>query len=517
MRCLAAVLVCSLAAGCFFDRSGIPATDLITRDGGEHDLSDTTIDQDAGVDAAGDLDAAADGARDIGPDLLPDHGPDLGPPITQLGPDDGRLWLGVGSAQLGLLSWSVSQSAWVTETNQPQPAGEVHWIVSHVFPATSPVSDLALLKVEVSGSPVLQAFSWSNGTWQQSLYIPGAGAELHRRDFALAVENSSTDQLVVYSDGSSRPLFITRSTGAWSAPAYLPINDGAGPGPDLTGGKLHWVELVPSGKQGSDEIALLFADDQSDLGALVWTGSTWGTGSAATLTTNLRNNSVSSTVIQRVFDGAFETKTGDLMVAWGDDTDDGFKYRVLPSGGGWSGVASATAPKNGIPNFVDLAADPASDKIAGAFVDLHGTEKLGLATWTGSGWVGADDYDTQIRKVDEQAHGDFTAAVAWVGSSGKAVCAYADDDKGKISWSSWSGSWTLGSDVGLSCNGETESVVLRSQAKQDRLLLVLSDDGKDLCSAAFDGTSWSVITKPAKLTTKLSRIDSLPFGLELRP
>ena len=42
---------------------------------------------------------------------------------------------------------------------------------------------------------------------------------------------------------------------------------------------------------------------------------------------------------------------------------------------------------------------------------------MGLATWDGSAWVDAGEYDSQICNANETAAGDFPAAVAWVGTA----------------------------------------------------------------------------------------------------
>lgn len=448
------------------------------------------------------------------PDLPADMKRDAGPTLTPLAIDDGRLWVGVSAAApLRLWTWIGASSSWTEEVVLPQVGGPVAWAINQVPGASG--HEAVLLKADHSGTPALELHRWSGSSWQAELSIPGAGTKLELRDVDLATEGASGHLLLVYGDGTSRPVFQTY-TGAWSVPAAVPLNDGSGPYPDPTSGAVRWVELVPRG--GTDEVALLFADSDNKLGVIVWDGNAWDTASAQQLTDDLKTNPNTQEVSQRVFDGAYETGSGDLLVSWGYNGGPGFRYRHR-SAGAWTNTATVKAPSSGKTDFVDLQSDPASDKIALVALDLgDGIERLGLATWNGSSWEGAAEYDSQIRDVNDKAEGDFPAAVAWAGQSGKALCVFPDNASGKIDWYSWtSGSWKAGSDVTVASKGNTESVLLRGYANQAKVLLVLSDDKAQIFSAVFDGSvdQWTQV-QPAPLATKLAYPDTVPFALDLK-
>ena len=514
-----------LLTGCRFDASGLSTPGADVEAGPDLDRRDAVADLlDAGPPT--DLDAASDDAGDLttdaGADLTADQGPDAGPPLSKLGPDDGRLWLGIKTAaKVALLSWDEKAASWIAETNLPLPTGEVRWVQSGHVPGKTGF-ELVLFKLEVSGKPALEAFALdSNNSWQQRLYIAAAGGELGKRDVGMALEHTSNDRLLVYSDGTERPQYVISSgVNTWSAPKPVPINDGSGPGPDLTSGNLLWIELVVDHKKGSDQIALLFVDDQDDLAAIIWDGSAWDSASAKLVSSNVTDNTSGGLVTQRAFDGAFERKSGDLLLAWGDGGKNGFRYCTRSAGGSWSSDTQVSAPSSGETDFVDLAENPRadSDLIAAALVDLDGTERLGLATWDGDTWVGAKEYDSQIRNINNKAEGDFPAAVGWVGASSEAVCVYSDDQTGKLDWYNWkSGDWKAGGDLSIAGKGYTESVLVRSYGGQDRLLVVLSDSNAKVYSATYDGKTFKAVSSPATLTSQLSGTNTLPFSLWLKP
>jgi hypothetical protein len=234
---------------------------------------------------------------------------------------------------------------------------------------------------------------------------------------------------------------------------------------------------------------------------------------------NLKPNAGTGAVSNRVFDVAYEATTGDVLVAWGRAGTNGFWYSTkLAAGTAWSAAAQQTAaPANGVPHFVDLATEPGGSRIACCALSLDGQERLGLATWDGSAWQHAGEYDAQIRDVNNGATGDFPAAVAWVGSSGTAVCVYADDTIDTLDWASWTPGtgWIVQTDGSIPGKGYTESIDLQSFASVQDVLLVFSDSNADLYALTFTGTGWALTI--TSLEDSLSSIASRPFGFAVKP
>jgi hypothetical protein len=401
-----------------------------------------------------------------------------------------------GSGDLNVRTWGPQATAWSAPAAVAAASG-IHWTVNRFSENDATVGVL----YKGITKTALKVLRLQGSGWAED-WTSTAVASVHadKRSYDLEYERSSGDLLVVYSNDTKTPVYRTHSGSSWSAEAPLPI--------DLNTGVVLWVELVP--RRGSDEIALLYADDQADLVVADWDGKSWKASSAKVLETDLKTNPFSMVVNNRAFDGAFETSSGDLLVAWGTGSAGGFHWSTR-TGSGW------TAPVNdpivgGYVEHVELASGPAGDLIAGVFLDLgNGTERLGLAFWDGSQWTDQGEYDSQIRDVNDNAHGDFLADVSW-STSDTAVCIYADDQAGTIDWAEGTpnGGWVVQTDVTVSGKGLTESVQIAPTSGTGVMALV-SDDQGELFSLTYDGTSWEV-TNSAESLGSLSSKQSRPFS-----
>ncbi len=199
----------------------------------------------------------------------------------------------------------------------------------------------------------------------------------------------------------------------------------------------------------------------------------------------------------------------------------GFWYSTKPAGtNNWAPAAQVSqAPSSGVPHYMDLAAEPGGNRIAcGAFDMGDGTERLGLATWTGFAWVNAGEYDSQTWNVNDTATGDFEGSVGWVGTTGVAVCVYSDNQTGTLDWARWTsgGGWSVQTDVAIAGSGFTESTELVAFPNADRLMLVLSDTNSDIYAATYDGFIWTLTNGGVALATNISTVDSMPFSLRFK-
>jgi hypothetical protein len=283
--------------------------------------------------------------------------------------------------------------------------------------------------------------------------------------------------------------------------------------PPANPGAVRWVEV--ESRFGSDQLALGYVDADAKLVAMRWGGGGWNADTVSKLEDNVKRNPVTVEVSNRAFDLAFEEQSGDLVVAWGRDGVSGFHYSVLAQGTtSWAGVAGLAAPTDGIPHFVDLAAEPNGNRIAGGFFDMgDGTERLGLATWDGAAWVDQGELDSQTLDVDDEAAGEFHGAVAWLGTSGTAICVYPDADDNKLDWARWTGStgWTVETDVNVGGKRHSRSVLLRGSRSEDSALALVSNEQGALFGFAFDGSQW----RSSSLAQELASTDSVPFSLLL--
>ncbi|HEU4419911.1 MAG TPA: Ig-like domain-containing protein, partial [Planctomycetota bacterium] len=424
--------------------------------------------------------------------------------------NDVRLFYGEGTErQPRLRTWDDLGSSWSAE-GKALPAGStIHWTQHALSPLLDDHGLLAVLSSN-GASTELDMLRWNGAEWSldwTSTAITAANAG--KRGFDVAYEQSSGDALVVYSNNTNQPRFRTRVNGTWSAEGAVTVAPLAG--------VVQWVQMAS--RPGGNEIALCYSDAQNDLAVLVWSGSAWTTTTSAVLETSLKTNAVTGAVSNRVFDIAYEATTGDVLVAWSRAAANGFWYSTKAAASTtWTAAApQAAAPTNGVPHFVDLATEPGGSRIACCALSLDGQERLGLATWSGTAWLNAGEYDAQIRNVDNGATGDFPAAVAWVGSSGTAVCVYADDATDTIDWASWTAGtgWVVQTDGSIPGKGFTESVELQSFANVQDVLLVFSDSNAKLYALTFTGTGWALSI--TSLEDSLSSIASRPFGFAVKP
>ena len=445
--------------------------------------------------------------------------------LVDLESGDARLTYGVSDT--GALRrpetrmWDDSGSAW----SGPElgfPVGSTSGLNSGMVHQISPLDNdeelLAILSEDgTAGTTEFDVHRWGGSEWILQWSTSAIDqAHHHKRAFDLEYETASGDALVVYSDDTLTPVYRALSQGVWSAEISLPLNDGGGGDPDPNTGIVRWVELAPA--PSGNEIALAYVDENDDLVALLWDGSAWDTATVKTLDTVVKTNASTGEVENRAFDVAYESLSGDVMVVWGIYTAFGVRSAILPAGTTtWDATINLiSAPVAGEVHFIDLAAEPGSDYIAGGFVDLgDGTERLGLATWDGTTWLNGGEYDSQIIDVNDVAEGDFAGAVGWVGNTGVAVCVYPDDNTGAMDWARWTsaGGWVIQSDVTISGMGNMESALIGMFPGQNKLMVVLSDSNLDLFGATYDGTTWTITGGGAAIDTDLIAVDSMPFSL----
>jgi hypothetical protein len=435
-------------------------------------------------------------------------------PLEALDSNDGRLFYGrTTELQLGSRAWDESATAWLSPKMTLPANRRVRWVVNHVSPLANNEEILAVL-CDTGTAADLEVLSWTGVEWRKDLSLLALPAA-DDRNFDLEFENDSSQGMLVYSDGSSTPLFRTRDAGTWSQPASLPLNDGAGMNPDLNNGVVEWIELVT--RPNSDEITCFYTDSDENLVAIVWDGGLWRTLTAKNLDTNVKINSSSGAIENRAFDAAYES-SGDLIVAWARQAVNGFYWSLKPvNSATWTAAELETIVMK--PHFIDLAAEPGGDRIACGLYDLGDTiERMAVSMWNGATWVNSGELDSQTWDVNDTSLGDFQGGVGWVGTSGTAICVYADEQPGALDWARWTAGsgWVLQPDIPISGKGHTESVQLESVPGANRLQAVFSDETGKLWGASYNGIGWTLANSGTPLEAVLSSIDSKPFTLSFR-
>jgi type II secretory pathway pseudopilin PulG len=399
---------------------------------------------------------------------------------------------------------------------------------------TSPTKTEAIAGyVSTAGTLHVMCFngtSW-NEEWTQN--IGGTGTT---QRFDIAYEKTSGDALIVYSTNSTTNELGYRtklgSNNCGSANWSIHTSQEA----QRTTGIVHWVQLESNPTTGSNTIALLWADANSDLSAMQWTGNTWGIGEpASALETNLERVSTSQDV--KSFDLALESTSGNLMIVWGLSqstsctagttiaTTNCIRYARYTNS--WQSVAVIPTVADPATN-VDISANPnsGSNEIILAALD-NSQGDLSSAYWSGSAWTGRANLDTSAHCVTA---GDMLVATGWLTNTiTRSIIVYHDAQNNTCTTST--------SNIGAySANGSALPTAIAdfnptpafatpqkwyeihiNPFNKDRLILVVADSGSDLFAKQLTMTStpsftWSNSDGGNALEQNLSQSIADPFG-----
>lgn len=439
--------------------------------------------------------------------------------LPTLEPGDVRLAFGRGRERdVVTRARDDSLALWLGERDTPALGAPIASVLTRISPLQSSEEFVAIAS-DTGGGVELDLLRWTGRAWDVEWSSAGiASANVDKRGFDLEFEGASAELLAVYSIGSDTPVYRTRVAGTWGPELSLPLNDGAGDDPDPNAGTVLWVEL--EARPGTDEVAVVYVDDAATLVAMVWDGAAWDTSTAITLEATVASPIGVTAIQNRAFDLAYETTTGDLLVAWAQEGSAGFAWSEKPAGSSvWSAPALQTGGPSQEPHFVDLSPDPASARVAGGFFDLgEGAETLGLAIWNGASWADVGTYDTQMRNVNGTATGDFFGAVGWAGTSGTAVCVYPDTTSNTLDWAAWTvwTGWSIRPDVIIPGKDFTESMQLETIPGGDRLMAAFSDRDSYVFVAILDASGWTVTNQGQAAGSRLSTLSSRPFDLAVR-
>ena len=438
----------------------------------------------------------------------------LVPPLAEIPVDDGRLFYGEGaSSRPRVRDWNDSGSSWAAEAATAPAETRIQYAIHEQSIITDGEEYLVIQSTDGTVSN-LEMVTWTGEEWRREWTNSDISvAHADKRGFDFGFEQSSSHGLLVQSNNTETPVYRTRVFGQWSDPIPMPLNDGGGTNPDPNTGVVLWVELIE--KSGSDEITLMYADVNSDLVAIVWDGTQWLTNTATTLELDVKTNPISGFVHSRAFDGAYESLSGDFIATWGQEGGRSFLHSQRLDGDTTFSVPVLVVSMPGLTHYCDLAAEPGTDRVAAGFYDLgDGTERLSLATWDGAAWQDIVEIDAQILDVNDMGQSDSPGELAWLGTTGQAVCIYPDNETETLDWASWTsaGGWVLGTDLAVPGKGTGETALLRSFPNQDRVLAVFSGSNGGLYSATFDGTTWTLTNAGAPLETDLSTIGAAPFS-----
>jgi hypothetical protein len=414
----------------------------------------------------------------------------------------------------------------------------VGWTVSK----ESPTEDITVVATQ-STTGVLDVFCRdASGVWSKDFTVT-IGANAATRRFDIEFEKTSGIPMVLYSRNvaTTNELGYRRKTGAgcgagtWTAESTI--------NPTVVTGIVLWVEMEARQTSGTNVLAAAFSDANATQGgkleAMIWNGS-WGNESPVGAANGWSDLSIelqgtTGANAAKVFDLAFETLSGDLIIGWGTsvgaNNTNGWRYATcaatLPCT--WSGVQTPAGPTDDA-TMVDAAPDPGSDAVAFIGIGNAGSD-LTAWRWSGSAVSGAvANADTSALA---SAAGLQLVGIDWVvsGSQRMAVGVYANNTTGYryIYYDTVGAAWRTDSNgfvvPGTPATAGKHILVRTNPDDNTQLLLGFSDVNADLWAKRLDydgaaggGTTvlstWSNADAGTALETTVSSITSMPFWFD---
>lgn len=192
--------------------------------------------------------------------------------------------------------------------------------------------------------------------------------------------------------------------------------------------------------------------------------------------------STASNVLRRGYDVAYETNSGDAIVAACYGTE--AVYRVW-NGTSWSATSTIALSISGSCEWLQLASDPVSDEIIMVVRDtITGATDYEALVWSGSSWGNSTTMGSQATAADEGI------AVQYEESGGQAVVVVSNGANNNFIWRSWNGSTWSGTATVAIGNDFAGGRIARDDGS-DNMALCYTDVDNDLGIVHWDGAAWS--------------------------
>jgi hypothetical protein len=227
----------------------------------------------------------------------------------------------------------------------------------------------------------------SSDSWTQADNITLTSSVSTTRSFDIAIEQESGEVLVAYNNGTAGLFDYKVWNGAsWYKNGSVTLN--------LTE-EIKWIKMAS--RPYSNEIMLIVADANSELDAVFWNGTDWG--SSYQLETSLKTNA------KEDFDVEFED-SGDALIVWAHSATAALKY-ITYSNSIWSPTSTAPVSEGQAAKFqwIRLRNYPNTDRIMLCNVDAD--SDLNCLEWTGNSWGITKEIDSDIEYVSGKSFRNF--------------------------------------------------------------------------------------------------------------
>ncbi len=225
-----------------------------------------------------------------------------------------------------------------------------------------------------TGSPDYEVLVWNGSSWGNSITL-GDYSEAENEGIAIEYEASGDQAVVVITNGNNPSFFYNTWNGsAWSGTLTQALQN------DFESGVLKKNPL-------SDEMALCYIDDESDLGTVFWDGAAWDTFLEHEQTANSKDGG-------RPVSCEFETtpgREGYLMIPYSDTVATNYTVYATSSYSGELPIGTITD------TWTTQTVRTADGLILGVFLQDEGlapADRYEFAYWNGTDWLGQETLST---------------------------------------------------------------------------------------------------------------------------
>ncbi len=282
---------------------------------------------------------------------------------------------------------------------------------------------------------------------------------------SVSVATTATEAMLVYGEGTeTEPRYREWNGTSWSTEDEL----------QDVGAAIRWT-VVKAAPTREEYIAVTVGTD-ADVNAQIFSTGAWG--DLQEMTTNM------GSVNARGFDVAYETTSGDAIVAYCDGDADPSYY--VWNGSSWTSGGTINLASTNNCEWIQLASDPNGDEIIIMSRDTVGTGAASYETqvWTGSAWGNSSTQGGARGAAYE------TMALEYEDGGGQALSISGDGNPARFEYNSWSGAaW-----AGLATQGTPDNLMwaeLVQDDGSDNMVLCYIDESVDVGIVRWTGSAWA--------------------------
>jgi uncharacterized repeat protein (TIGR01451 family) len=348
--------------------------------------------------------------------------------------------------------------------------------------AASPTNPNEAIFLEIADDRQIDVLIWDGSTGTFTTALTNIAQVDHDEFFGASVAyETGGDALLVYakSGDEDRLYYRTWDGSSWSSEQSYSYD---------TKENLRHIKMASS--PSSDEIVVIAVNESDkDHFAYVWNGNSFVSRRALDPDDDSNGHGYYD------IDVAYETLSGRAMVAYARNHSPGRIFYRFWNGSSWTGENTLTYPSSGSNGKVaclNLGSDLKSNRI-GIAVTTSGNDAW-AAVWNGGAWQ--DKRTLEVSDTDERNPSE--SDVAFESASGQMLAVTWDKDRDYIHYWTWNaGSGWSGQSNGPDFGDEPRILQLFSDPlpSSRQIMLMVNDEGADVSSVLWNGTSWGTVTQ----------------------